>query len=65
LVAESEKRADTSEGVSRVTAPPESLSEGKFQDEVPPGGEERTVEPEREGWGLPEGDFASRVKNGD
>jgi hypothetical protein len=52
---------DTSEEVSRVVAPRESAAGG----DLPPGEEDRTVEPEREGWGLSEGDFTSRVRDGD
>jgi len=31
----------------------------------PPEELDRTVEPEREGWGLSEGDFTSRVRDAD
>jgi hypothetical protein len=61
----SDPAGDTSEEVNRVVGSLERPSEGKFPDEVPPGEEDRTVEPEREGWGLPEGDFTSRVRDGD
>ena len=61
----SEPADDTSEAADLVTAPSERPSEGKFANEVPPGEEDRTVEPEREGWGLSEGDFTSRMRDGD
>jgi hypothetical protein len=57
--------ADASSDADRVRSAPERVSEGKFPPEVLSGEEDRTVEPEREGWGLPEGDFHGRVSDGD
>ena len=57
---------------AKALPPPEEKPLGASQDaqsseaaDLSSGDKERTLEPQREGWGLPDGDFTSRVRDAD